>query len=191
MMRYEILDNLLSQSTDRPVSIPRLSIPKSSPPETTHCERTTEVNEPSVVSDVPDATLSHRLAQGRPLAVGAGLAVLTMLVAELLPPAWAFDLHALVLVFVAAPYAGFASLHGGWRTMAVEFVGIAGFCLLAVVGLWVWPPAWVVGYAGHAAWDTLHHETGGFGARVVGWYVPFCVVYDLLIAGYLTVVLAG
>jgi hypothetical protein len=38
-------------------------------------------------------------------------------------------------------------------------------------------------------WDTLHHPEGGFGARVVGWYVPFCVVYDLLIAGYLVVVL--
>jgi hypothetical protein len=140
---------------------------------------------------VTSDTLSRRLAQGRPLAVGVGLAVLTMLVAELLPPARAFDLYALILVFVAAPYAGFASLHGGWRTMVVEFAAIAGFCLLAVVGLWLWPSAWVVGYAGHAAWDTLHHESGGFGARVAGWYVPFCVVYDLLVAGYLVVVLLG
>jgi hypothetical protein len=94
-------------------------------------------------------------------------------------------------VFIAAPYAGFASIEGGRRTMTVEFAGIAAFCLLAVVGLWFWPPVWIVGYAGHAVWDTLHHPDGGFGARVVGWYVPFCVVYDLLVAGYLVVVCFG
>ncbi|WP_254279333.1 hypothetical protein [Haloarcula marina] len=69
--------------------------------------------------------------------------------------------------------------------MATEFVGIAFFCSVAVLGLWVWPPLWILGYVGHAVWDTLHHPETGFGTEIVGWYVPFCVIYDVAVAGYL------
>ncbi|WP_284013595.1 hypothetical protein [Halobaculum litoreum] len=97
----------------------------------------------------------------------------------------------MILVFIAAPYAGFASLDGGVRAMATEFAGIALFCGLAVLGLWVWAPLWILGYAGHAVWDTLHHPESGFGATIVGWYVPFCVVYDVVVAAYLAAVYLG
>lgn len=129
--------------------------------------------------------------QSRPLAVGVGLAALTVAISELLLPSLAADIHAMILVFIAAPYAGFASLDGGSRAMATEFAGIALFCSLAVLGLWVWPQLWILGYAGHAVWDTLHHPESGFGATIVSWYVPFCVVYDVLVAGYLAVVYLG
>lgn len=125
--------------------------------------------------------------QFRPLAVGVGLAVLTVVVSELLSPQRAADLHAMILVFIAAPYAGFASIHGGARTIVTEVAGIALFCTLAVLGLWIWPGFWMLGYAGHAVWDTLHHPESEFGATITGWYVPFCVVYDVLVAGYLAV----
>lgn len=125
--------------------------------------------------------------QFRPLVVGIGLALATIVVSEHLPAALATDLHALILVFIAAPYAGFASMDGRPREMVTEFAGIAAFCGLAVLGLWVWEPLFVVGYAGHALWDTLHHPSGEFGAEIVGWYIPFCVVYDLVVAGYLAV----
>jgi hypothetical protein len=108
-----------------------------------------------------------------------------------LPTPLARDVHALVLVFIAGPYAGFASMDGRPRALATEAAGIAVFCGLAMVGLWAWPPAWILGYAGHAVWDGLHHTDGRFGARLVGWYVPLCVVYDLAIAGYLAVALIG
>jgi hypothetical protein len=127
--------------------------------------------------------------QSWPVAVGLALATLTIVVSERLPPTFAADLHAMILVFIAAPYAGFASIDGRTREMTREFVGIAVFCLLAVLGLWVWQPLWIVGYAGHALWDALHRPGSHFGAEVVGWYVPFCVVYDLVVAGYLATVL--
>lgn len=124
------------------------------------------------------------------MAVGTGLAVVTIIVSELLPRAFALDLHALVLVFIAAPYAGFASMDGGSREMAIEFAGIAGFCTLAVGGLWLWHPLWILGYVGHGLWDILHHPHHRFGTTVVGWYIPFCAYYDLIVGGYLFAVFA-
>lgn len=126
-----------------------------------------------------------------PLLVGTGLAALTVAVSELLTSARAHDMHAMILVFIAAPYAGFGSLDGTPKALATEFIGITVFCGSAVIGLWVWPPMWVLGYAGHALWDVVHHPEAGFGAEIVGWYVPFCASYDLLVAGYLAVVLMG
>lgn len=130
-------------------------------------------------------------AQWGPLLFGAGLAVLTVVLSELLSADRAAELHAMILVFIAAPYAGFASMDGGRMELVTEVLGITLFCSLAVFGLWVWAPLWIVGYAGHAVWDTLHHPDSGFGAEIVGWYVPFCVSYDILIAGYLAVTLFG
>lgn len=140
----------------------------------------------------PNGILSRGFwVRSRPLAAGGGLAVATIALSEALPPSLSSDLHAMILVAIAAAYVGFASADGGRRAMATEVAGIAFFCGLAVVGLWVWPPLLIVGYVGHAAWDTLHHPSGKFGAEIVGWYVPFCVVYDLLIAAYLVVLLFG
>lgn len=129
--------------------------------------------------------------QSRPLSVGIIVASLTILVSELLPPSFAANLHAMILVFITAPNAGFASIDGGTREMLTERASITLFCGLAVAGLWVWEPLWIIGHAGHALWDTLHHPGSGFGAQIVGWYIPFCVVYDRVVAGYLTVVIAS
>ncbi len=38
-----------------------------------------------------------------------------------------------------------------------------------------------LGYAGHAGWDTLHHEGRGF-TEVRRWYPPWCAVIDLTVA---------
>jgi hypothetical protein len=64
-----------------------LSIRNSSAGDPTCLERTIHVNEAHVEPSVTDSPLTGRLAQTCPLAVGAGLAVLTIVVAELLPPA--------------------------------------------------------------------------------------------------------
>jgi hypothetical protein len=130
-------------------------------------------------------SLLNPLQQFWPVAVGTGLAGVTIIVSELSPPEFALDLHALVLVFIAAPYAGFASIDGGQREMVIEFAGIACFCALAVGGLWLWHPLWVIGYVGHGLWDVLHHPHHRFGATVVGWYIPFCFYYGILVGGYL------
>ena len=47
---------------------------------------------------------------------------------------------------------------------------------------------WQRGFApsAHAVWDLLHHN-GAFGAPVPKWYIPFCVVFDLLAAAFFLV----
>lgn len=137
-----------------------------------------------------DGALLNPVEAFWPVSVGTGLALVTIVVSELLPRAFALDFHALVLVFIAAPYAGFASMDGGPRQMVIEFGGIALFCGLAVGGLWAWHPLWILGYVGHGLWDVLHHPHHRFGATVVGWYIPFCSYYDLIVGGYLFVVFA-
>lgn len=74
-------------------------------------------------------------AQSRAVAAGVGLAAVTILFSELLSPSRASDLHAMILVFIAATYVGFASMDGGRREMATEVAGIAFFYGLAVLGL--------------------------------------------------------
>jgi hypothetical protein len=122
---------------------------------------------------------------------GLGLAAPTVLLAESLPAPLARDVHALVLTVVAGPDAGFASMDGRPRALATEAGGIVVCCGLAVLGSWVRPPVLAVGHAGHAVRDGLGHPDGRFGATLVGWDVPFCVVCDLAVAGYLVVVLFG
>jgi hypothetical protein len=123
--------------------------------------------------------------QVRPILVGASLAAFSILFGEVLPEGYLLDVHTLALVLIAAVYIGFASADGRPRALVTEVVGLIWFLGLALVGLWAWPPALVVGFVGHAGWDLLHGPHGRFGAETVGWYIPLCVVYDLAVGAYL------
>lgn len=123
----------------------------------------------------------------RPVTVGISLALLTVVVSEFLPPSRALDLHTMILIFISAVYLGFASAEEEYYKLMIEISGIIVFCTLAMLGLWLWPPLLIIGFVGHAAWDVLHHPENHLGAQVVSWYIPLCLSYDLLVAGYLTV----
>lgn len=129
----------------------------------------------------------RRWRRRRPILVGTALAAFSVAVGELLPDPRLLEFHTLALVFIAAVYVGFASADGRPGALLTEAVGVVGFVALALVGLWAWPPALIVGFACHAAWDLVHTPHGTFGAETVGWYVPLCVVYDVAIALYLLV----
>jgi hypothetical protein len=123
--------------------------------------------------------------QIRPILIGAGLAALIITFGELLPEEHLLEFHTLALVFIAAVYIGFASADGRPQALVTEVVGIIVFISLALIGLWTWTPALILGFVGHAGWDLIHGPHGTFGAETVGWYIPFCVIVDLAIGAYL------
>ena len=123
---------------------------------------------------------THALAR-HPVPIGGLVAVAVLPVHVLLSLPAADALAALVLVLIAGVYLGFAALDGRPARLVVETtvaVGFLGFALWSLLRAPAWLP---LGYLAHAAWD-LAHRHRGVGACVPRWYVPFCVVVDVVAA---------
>lgn len=112
--------------------------------------------------------------------LGAGLAVL----ASRRPAVSRMRLLAVGLGVTALIYVLMAVLGGAkapW--LAVEFAGLIPFGALAWLGRRDAPIWLALGWAGHVVWDVGLH--GGPGTEFVpGWYLPFCVGFDLIVGGY-------
>lgn len=123
--------------------------------------------------------------------VGALLAALTAAFVAVLPePIHALQFLAVLLGFIAGAYLGFAVADGTTRALVVEAAGIAVFVSLAAAALWFASPALLAGgYLAHGLWDVAHHPRG-ITTTVVGWYPPFCLVYDVLVGVFVVLWLA-
>jgi len=102
----------------------------------------------------------------------------------LLPQAASIALSGVTLALIGGAYIGFAAMATEARIFWIEMMTALGFGLVAVLGIWVHWGFLPLGLALHAGWDYLHHRPG-FGAAVPKWYIPFCVIFDLLAAGFL------
>jgi len=102
----------------------------------------------------------------------------------ILPQTASIALSGVTLALIGGAYIGFAANAREARVFWLEMMTAMGFGLVAVLGIWV---HWIflpLGLALHAGWDILHHRPG-FGAPVPKWYIPFCVIFDLMAAGFL------
>ena len=101
-----------------------------------------------------------------------------------LEPDASITVAAVTLALIGGAYIGFGAADGRSRMFWSE-LGIAIlFGAAAVLGLlWHWS-ALPLGLALHALWDLLHHNSRKL-ARIPEWYIPLCVVYDLLAAAFL------
>lgn len=125
---------------------------------------------------------------GRPLpspGVLAGLVFLGFAPLHLfLPQEASIIVAGVTLALIGGAYIGFAANADNARIFWMELMTAMAFGVVAALGIWV---HWVflpIGLALHAGWDLLHHNRD-FGASVPRWYIPFCVIVDLLIAGFL------
>ncbi len=86
---------------------------------------------------------------------------------------------------VAAPaWIGFGAVDGRRSAFWSELGVALFFGAAAVTGLlWHWV-ALPLGLALHAQWDIAHHNAVRL-ARVSHWFIPFCVVFDLMVAAFL------
>jgi hypothetical protein len=96
-------------------------------------------------------------------------------------PAYEAQVWGIALLVAAAIYVGFALLNGAdTRWTAIEIAGLAGYGLVALVGIKRWPlllgPAWLA----HSLWAQLLHA-GGHPAFVPEWYVPLCLGFDIVV----------
>ena len=120
-----------------------------------------------------------------PAGVGLSLAALTVFFL-VLADAHTLEFHAALLTVIASIYVGFALQGGRRREVGLELTVAAAFGVLALIGLWLSPWLTVLGLALHGVWDLLHHFIR---TPVPRWYIPFCLVYDVLMAGFLSLYL--
>ena len=123
-----------------------------------------------------------------PYRLGGILAAITILIGILLPEAVTLNLLALLLFGIASIYFGFAVADGRTKALLIEASIVLLYLGLAILGIQL--SAWilVIGYVLHGFWDWGHHNRD-FGAQVVSWYIPFCVLYDWIIAVFIAVLL--
>ncbi len=119
-----------------------------------------------------------------PSAIGVGLFIIFMPIHMQVSEDISVAIAALTLTLIGGAYIGFGA---SAKSMAVFFMelGIAVFYAAVALAWLLWNPlALPLGLAAHAVWDIAHHN-GAFGAPVPKWYIPFCVVFDLLAAAFL------
>lgn len=121
--------------------------------------------------------------------VGSGFALVTCLFLALLPEEWARGAASNLLTLIAAIYVGFAIASKGQLNIPKQVAGCAFFVTLALLGLWLSLWFLVAGLALHGVWDCLHHGEHGHGV-VPRWYVPFCAVYDWVVALFIALFFA-
>ncbi|HBG75152.1 MAG: hypothetical protein A2X25_13110 [Chloroflexi bacterium GWB2_49_20] len=120
----------------------------------------------------------------RGLIIGIVGAVATVMIASLLPKPMALELLSIVLGGIAFVYFGFVLMDGRKREMFIEFGNIGLTIALALLGLWVAPYWLAAGYLAHGLWDALHHPRG-IQTNIPRWYIPFCLTYDWVVAGFI------
>lgn len=120
----------------------------------------------------------------RPEWVGAGLFGISAPLHLFLELNSSIAVAAVTLALIGGAYIGFGAADGRARVFWSELGVAILFGTAAVLGmLWHWF-ALPLGLALHAFWDLLHHKSDKI-ARIPGWYIPLCVVYDLLAASFL------
>ena len=123
--------------------------------------------------------------------VPAGLAVgaVTLAPHAFLSPEGSVAFAAVVIALIAGVYFGFAVMNGSPRDQFVEFNVTGLFALSGVLGLLAWPVLLPIAYFAHAAWDFAHHNRWRLPlVAIPAWYVPWCVVIDVIVGAGLLVI---
>ena len=121
--------------------------------------------------------------------IGADLFRVTAPVHLPLGPEASIAVAANTLVPIGGAHIGLGAADGRTRAFWSELAVAVLLGHSAVLGhLWHWSGL-PVGFALHAVWDLLHHRKSLL-ARIPGWHVPLCVVYDPIAAAFL-IVLCG
>ena len=99
-----------------------------------------------------------------------------------LPEQASLGFAAVLIGLIAGIYFGFAVTRGSPRDQFVEFNVSGAFAVAAIVGMLVAPIVLPLAYFGHALWDLAHHNRWKLSlVSIPQWYVPWCVVIDVIV----------
>jgi hypothetical protein len=124
-----------------------------------------------------------------PVATGIAIGVVALVPHLFLSPEMSLAFAAVLLGIVAGVYFGFAVMKGSNFQQQVEFNVASLFGIAALLGIGLNPWFLPAGYLAHGLWDFAHHNRAGLKlVSIPQWYVPWCVVIDLIIGLGLIVV---
>ena len=122
----------------------------------------------------------------KPILGAMTLAAAVITGATFLPAPQALVMFAILLGLTAGIYIGFGLADGrSWEQGIEILVGLIFFAV-AAIGVWVAPLVIAGGFVAHAVWDMIHHPRR-VGTQVVMWYPPICAMFDMIMAGYITI----
>jgi hypothetical protein len=125
----------------------------------------------------------------RPILTSIAVGIGSLAPHAFLSPEASLGFAAVLIALIAGIYFGFAVMNGSGRDQFVEFNVSGLFAVTGLLGLLKWPILLPLAYFGHAAWDLAHHNR--WKLRLVAipqWYVPWCVIIDVIIGAGLLVI---
>ena len=118
----------------------------------------------------------------RPILTGVAVGIGSLAPHFFLPAEASLAFAAVLIALIAGIYFGFAVMNGSPRDQMVEFNVTGLFTLAGLLGLLLWPILLPLAYFGHALWDLAHHNKSRLSlVSIPQWYVPWCVVIDVII----------
>ena len=118
----------------------------------------------------------------RPVITGIAVGIGSLAPHFFLPEQASLGFAAVLIALIAGIYFGFAVMNGSVRDQFVEFNVTGLFAVAALLGLLLWPILLALAYFGHALWDLAHHNKSRLSlVAIPQWYVPWCVVIDVII----------
>jgi RsiW-degrading membrane proteinase PrsW (M82 family) len=81
-----------------------------------------------------------------------------------------------------ASISGLPSSTDSGRHQFIEFNVAGMFAVAGLLGLLLWPILLPMAYLCHALWDLAHHNRSKLSlVAIPQWYVPWCIVIDVII----------
>jgi len=145
----------------------------------------------TVTTSVQDHRRSSIFAR-RPVLTGIVIGVASLLPHVFLPPEASLGYAAILIALIAGIHFGFAVVNGSPRDQMVELNVTGLFAVAGLLGLLYWPLLLPLAYFAHALWDLAHHNRSRLSlVAIPRWYVPWCVVIDVIVGAGLLVVWRG
>lgn len=141
---------------------------------------------------LPHAHRPASIFARQPVLTGIAVGVVTLVPHAFLAPQASVGYAAIVIALIAGVYFGFAVMNGSPRDQFVEFTVTGVFSLAGLFGLLAWPALLPVAYFAHALWDFAHHNRLRLPlVAIPAWYVPWCVIIDVIVGAGLVVIWRG
>lgn len=116
--------------------------------------------------------------------VGAIGALVVAFTLTLLPKEYARDILVVLVGYFGGVYLGVGLSTASPKKVALQNGVSAVFFGLALAGLWVSPLFLALACFAHAVWDVITEHPKALNTSIAPWYVPTCVVYDILMGAF-------